>query len=218
MNLNKQLFFVLSLLLLATQSLYSQEDKIGAKKKISIKAKTIPIKKTGSLDFDATKGFKNAYKNSQKTKTQAQKDADLRNKGIITPQMLAEQRLKEKFEKNNLKIPMIDKDLGSFHTKSKNINILSYDFGAIDGDIITIYINGIPVITEYTLDNTFKVFKIPLAIGFNRIDIVAVDEGEFRPNTGRFNIFDDFNATVSSDYWSLAKGAKVTAMIIREKE
>ena len=52
MNFKKQLFFVLSFLLIAAQSIHSQEDKIGAKKKISIKAKITPTKKQGSVKID----------------------------------------------------------------------------------------------------------------------------------------------------------------------
>jgi hypothetical protein len=98
------------------------------------------------------------------------------------------------------------------------MNILSFDFGIIDGDIISIYNNGKLIVNRYTLNEKFRVFKIPLIIGFNRIDIVAEDEGELRPNTGHFSVFDDNKQTVISDRWRLAAGAKVTALVIRDKK
>ena len=64
---------------------------------------------------------------------------------------------------------------------------------------------------------TDKVIKIPLDIGFNKIEILATSEGQFRPNSGAFTLFDNFKKEVFSDFWMLAKGAKVIAHIIRIK-
>ncbi|NVK52812.1 MAG: hypothetical protein HWD85_07735 [Flavobacteriaceae bacterium] len=210
--------FILSILLLVAQSSFSQVDNTSKKKTIVIDAKVIPTKKAKKLDVKSDEGFKNAYKKEQKKKTLQQIEDELLRKGILTRTMLANQRLKAKFEKNNAEIPMVDKDLGSFHTKSKNINILCYDFGIVDGDVVTIYKNGVAIVKNYVLDSKYRVFKIPLTIGFNRIDIVAVHEGRLRPNTANFSVYDDKNKVVTSDFWHLAKGAKVTAMIIRDKE
>lgn len=205
-------------LLFTFQFSFAQVDKIEKKKTITIKAKSTPIKKSNSLDLNNKNGFKDAYKNNQKARDKAKFEQELINKGILTKEMLAKKKLKENLEKNSLKVPMIDKDLGSFHTKSENINILCYDFGLIDGDVVSIYRNGELLISRYTLDRSYKIFKIPLKVGFNRIDIVADDEGIYRPNTGHFSVFDDSKETVISDFWQLAKGAKVTAMIIRDKK
>lgn len=215
MNFNKFLF--LAITLTTIQTISSQEDKIEKKKTVQINATAIPLEKAKSLHINSTNGFKSAYKNSLKTKIQAQIDAELKNKGIITAQMLAQIRMNKNAEKFSFKIPMIDKDLGTFHTKSPNINIKSFDYGLYDGDIVSIYKNGILIIDRYTLKNNSRTFKIPLNIGFNQIEILAIDEGKYRPNTGSFTIYDDFGDIVKSDLWALAKGAKVKALIIRNK-
>lgn len=131
--------------------------------------------------------------------------------------MLAKQRFNKNIERSILNFPMIDMDLGSFRTKSKNINVSSYDFGLEDGDVISIFKNGILIIENYTLQSTLKIFSIPLDIGFNKIEILAVDEGRYKPNTGAFSIYDDFKEVITTDLWVLAKGAKVIAIIIREE-
>ncbi len=210
-------FLLIAVALIISQSISSQEDKVGKKKSININATTIPLEKTKSLNINATNGFKSAYKNSLKTKTQAQIDAELKNKGIITAQMLAQMRMNKNAEKFSFQIPMVDKDLGSFNTKSANINIKSLDYGMYDGDVVSIYKNGILMVDNYTLKSHTKTFKIPLDIGFNQIEILAIDEGKYRPNTGSFTFYDDFGDVVKSDYWALAKGAKVKALIIRNK-
>lgn len=217
MKLTKISFLLIAIAAITLQSISSQEDKIGKKKSVNINAITIPLEKAKSLDINATNGFKNAYKNSLKTKTEAQIDAELKNKGIITAQMLAQIRMNKNAEKFSFQVPMIDKDLGSFHTKSKNINIKSFDYGLYDGDVVSIYKNGILIIDRYTLKNDYKIFKIPLDIGFNQIEIIAIDEGKYRPNTGSFTLYDDSGDIVKSDLWALAKGAKVKALIIRNK-
>jgi len=215
MKLTKFLFVAIATLTI--QSISSQEDKIGKKKSVNINARAIPLEKAKSLNINSTNGFKNAYKNSLKTKTSAQIDAELKNKGIITAQMLAQIRINKQAEKFSFQIPMIDKDLGSFHTKSQNINIKSFDYGLYDGDVVSIYKNGILVVDRYTLKNSSKTFKIPLDIGFNQIEILAIDEGRYRPNTGNFTFYDDNLKIIKSDLWALAKGAKVIAMIVRDK-
>ena len=134
--------------------------------------------------------------------------------------MLRRNLYKKHMEKNSLQIPMIDKDIGVFKTTSVDINIDCFDYGVIDGDKITILKNDIPIVTNYILKREFtdKTIKIPLNIGFNKIEILATSEGQLRPNSGAFTLFDNFEKEVFSDFWMLAKGAKVIAHIIREKE
>ena len=52
----------------------------------------------------------------------------------------------------------------------------------------------------------------------NRLEIIAEEEGSLRPNTGAFKVIDDANRIVIDDLWSLAKGAKVIAIVYREKD
>ena len=217
MSFRQKIFSIVGFLFISTLSLNAQEDKIGKKKTVKINAKTIPIKALNSLQINATNGFKNAYKNTQSKYKKIAEEKALINKGVITPEMLKNQRLKKNLERHNFRIPMVDRDLGVFRTKSPNINILSSDFGFIDGDVISIHKNGVLIVDNYILTAKIKIFKIPLTEGFNKIEITAMDEGEFRPNTGHFVIYDDLKQTFISDLWYLAKGAKVYAMIIKEK-
>ncbi|MBL4644213.1 MAG: hypothetical protein JKY44_11560 [Flavobacteriaceae bacterium] len=217
MSFRQKIFSIVGFLFISIVSLNAQEDKIGKKKTVKINAKTSPIKPLNSLQINATNGFKNAYKNTQSKYKKIAEEKALINKGVITPEMLKNQRLKKNLERHNFRIPMVDRDLGVFRTKSPNINILSSDFGFIDGDVISIHKNGVLIVDNYILTAKIKIFKIPLTEGFNKIEITAMDEGEFRPNTGHFVIYDDLKQTFISDLWYLAKGAKVYAMIIKEK-
>ena len=176
------------------------------------------LKEPKTLDFKNNSGFKTAHKKQQKEYQKKQVEKNLETKGVITPQLLRKMTLQKLSEKHSFKIPMIDKDLGTFRTTSKDININAYDFGLLDGDVVSIYINDIIVKENYTLLNYSKTIRIPLEMGFNKVIIKAVDEGKLRPNTGAFTVFDNYGAEVISDMWTLAKGAKVIALIIREKK
>ncbi len=184
----------------------------------TIAAPAREIKKPKTLGFGNNNGFKTANKELEKKRRKKNAEEDLKNKGIITPALLRKITLQKKAEKFNFEIPMIDKDIGSFTTKSKHINIRAFDYGQIDGDIISIYKNGKPIVENYTLKKDLDFFKIPINHGFNKIEILAIHEGKLRPNTGAFTIYDDYNEIVVSDLWSLAKGAKVIAHIIRLKQ
>lgn len=208
-----------------TSNVFAQMDgSIGGKKKGNsvfgiITAPAKEVKKPKALDFDNNNGFKTAHKEQQKELQKKQAQKDLENKGIITPELLRKITLQKNIEKSSFRFPLIDKDLGVFRTKSKNLNIFAFDYGYyIDGDVISIYVNGDLVVENYTLGLKLKKFTIPLEIGFNKIEIVATHEGKYSPNTGSFTFLDDFDAKVSSDNWALAKGAKVIAMVIREEE
>ena len=219
MNFNKQLLFIVSFLLISLQSITSQEDKIGKKKVVSIKAKVTPVKKPGSLNFDATKGFKNAHKNSLKTKTQAQIDAALKSKGITTKARIDEESFLKAYKKINgrYQYPKIDQDLGSFRTSSKYITIICRDFQYPDGDRVAILNNGITLINSITLQQNYQKFTIPIDTGINRIAFRALNQGTSGPNTAGFKVYDDSNNLISSNEWNLATGATATILIAKDK-
>ena len=218
-------FFFFTIILLSNHQLSAQLDnssKNSAKGTVNILSlkTTKKAKKTTSVELKGNNGFKNAYDKQQEKLKEKQKEEKLNKKGILTKNMLKRNLFKQFMEKNSLQIPMIDKDIGVFTTTSVDINVDCFDYGIIDGDKITILKNNIPIVINYVLKREFtdKAIKIPLDIGFNKIEILATSEGQLRPNSGAFTLFDNFKKEVFSDFWMLAKGAKVIAHIIREKE
>ena len=216
------LFF--SMILVSSYQLSAQLDNSsrnsekGSMNILSLKT-TKKAKKTSSIELNGNNGFKNAFDKEKEKLKRKKSESDFNNKGILTKKMLRRNLFKQYMEKNSIQIPMIDKDIGVFNTTSVDINIDCFDYGIIDGDKITILKNNIPIVINYVLKREFtdKVIKIPLDIGFNKIEILATSEGQFRPNSGAFTLFDNFKKEVFSDFWMLAKGAKVIAHIIRIK-
>lgn len=215
--------FLLIALLSTTIKGFAQFDKPngGDKKGTNIgviKAPVKEIEKPKTLGFDNIDGFKTANQKLQKKYKKQQAERDLKNKGIITPEMMAKQAYKKNFEGKFGNFPKVDMDLGSFHTKSEFVYIKSYDFGKFDGDKVQIAINGKVHTYNLLLTHKIKTVKIPLDVGINKIEVTALNEGDFSPNTGYFAFIDDKNEVIKKDQWMLAKGAKVIAIVVRDEK
>jgi len=193
------------------------------------KGKTIPVKiplkteptkidnKQNLLTFNAEEGFKNALKNAQKNKSLSDIERELKNKGILSNEKMAEERMAKAFKTINGQYKVVDQDLGDFRSNSKYIRIICRDHQYPDGDRVTIYINGIPAVYNIVLDQNYQEFKIPLVKGMNKIGIKALNQGTSGPNTAAFKVYDDAGSLISSNEWNLATGAVASLLIVKDK-
>ena len=217
-------FFVLTCFMLLSTATFSQLDKAKSSKekgktKVIILNNAKEVKKPKSIELDGTDGFKKAYDKEKEKLKKQQKENNLNNKGILSQAKLSEQRFLKAFKKINghYQYPVIDQDLGSFRTNSKSVNIICRDYQYPDGDRVTIYVNGVPVIYNITLRQSYQKFNIPLEIGINKITIKALNQGTSGPNTAAFKVFNDAGMLISSNEWNLATGAKATIIISKDK-
>lgn len=84
---------------------------------------------------------------------------------------------------------------GTTNLNSKNVTFKVWDSGAIDGDIITLNVNGVDVLSNYTL--TGNKLSIPVTLGnsgYNYVILFAHNEGDYSPNTAALSIVDDTGA------------------------
>lgn len=188
------------------------------KKKTIILNNSKEVKKPEAVDLNGTDGFKKAFE-KEKEKLKKQQDEDLSKKGILTKEKLNEEQFLKSFKKINGQylIPKIDQDLGSFRTDSKSVNIICRDYQYPDGDRVTIFVNDIPVVYNITLEESWQKFNIPLDVGINKIEILALNQGTSGPNTAAFKVFNDAGVLISSSEWNLATGAKATLIIAKDK-
>lgn len=212
-------------MLIATTSLgFAQLDRSsngGNSKGTSIgiiEAPVKEVKRPKTLDFDNKDGFKTANQELEKKQRQQAAQQRIKNKGIITPKMMAKKAYKKNVEGKFANFPMVDMDLGSFHTTSKNMFIASYDFGRFDGDKVQISVNGKRIHNNYLLTPKLKTIRVPLDVGINKIEVTALNEGKLSPNTGYFAFVDDQKQIVKEGQWMLAKGAKVIAIVVRDEK
>ena len=106
--------------------------------------------------------------------------------------------------------------MGDFKTSDENINVVFRDHEYPDGDIIQIKVNDKVVINSIILQEQFRGINIELENGFNRIDFIALNQGESGPNTAELKVYTHSGSLVGSNRWNLATGAKATYIVVKE--
>ncbi len=223
MTLNTKPLILPFFLLLVVQLFAQLDNNSGSKEKGKIKAIVLnnskEVKKPNSIELKGNNGFKSAFEKEKEKLKQQQAKNNFNNKGILTKAKQNEERFLKAFKKINGRYiyPKIDQDLGSFRTSSKSVNIICRDFQYPDGDIVTIYVNDIPVVVNIVLKQHYQKFTIPLEVGINKVSFMALNQGSSGPNTAAFKVFNDAGMLLSSNEWNLATGAKATLIIAKDK-
>ena len=137
------------------------------------------------------------------------------NEYFLNPGEAVKKRLNKEKNKNPNKYTG-DSYLGDFKTGSETANILCRDFEYVDGDRVSILVNDQVVIQNLTLNSSFRGINLKLQKGFNKIDFVALNQGDSGPNTAELRIYDDNDILISSNQWNLATGAKATLIIVKQ--
>ena len=109
-----------------------------------------------------------------------------------------------------------DAYLGDIATVSDAANIVCRDFEYVDGDRVRIMVNDEVVVQNLTLDSSFRGIYLKFGEGFNKIDFIALNQGDSGPNTAELRIYDDNKKLISSNQWNLATGAKATLIIVKK--
>lgn len=66
---------------------------------------------------------------------------------------------------------------------SQQVQIFFYDDATEDQDVISVYLNGVWVMENYSLTNKGEAFTFNIKKGYNDLVIFAVNEGKVGPNT-----------------------------------
>ncbi|WP_299391204.1 hypothetical protein [uncultured Gelidibacter sp.] len=141
-------------------------------------------------------------------------DSNLKDPGEIFDKKWNSQAVEQGF-----KMPtMEDQFLGSFRMTGNKANISCRDHEYPDGDRVRVFVNGVVFIPNLLLTGTFKSFDVPLVEGINKIEFVALNQGESGPNTAEFHVFDDNGVLVSSKKWNLLTGVTASVIIVKEGE
>ncbi|NAS30809.1 hypothetical protein GTQ40_07490 [Flavobacteriaceae bacterium R38] len=109
-----------------------------------------------------------------------------------------------------------NQDLGSFRSNGESIQFICRDHRDEDGDRVRILVNGKEVIPNLLLLNRAKNINIKLEKGFNKIDVIALNQGLGGPNTAEFKVYDDNGNIISENIWNLATGVKASMLIIKD--
>lgn len=124
-------------------------------------------------------------------------------------------------EGNNTDPKIFRRDMyfGEFVTESATISISYLDFGEVDADRVRVSVDGVVVAELIQLEGYEKrIFIGLLEDKINHIEIEAINEGVYSPNTGEFALIDEGGKTIVSDQWGLSTGFKATFKVRRVKK
>lgn len=80
-----------------------------------------------------------------------------------------------------------------FESAKKEIQFEIWDDVNVDGDVVSVYLNGKKVLENYTISKDKKILKLNLANDANYIKVVSINEGKAPPTTARIRISDGKN-------------------------
>lgn len=103
-------------------------------------------------------------------------------------------------------------------TEVDKLHVLYRDHQVVDGDRIQVRVNDEIVIFDTMLEAHFKGLHLPLEVGINKVDFVALNQGDSGPNTAELHVYDDDGNLVSSNEWNLLTGYKATVVIIKQAD
>lgn len=126
----------------------------------------------------------------------------------FNPSYVKDKKVKEEYSE--------DAYLGDFKTTGTSVDLFCRDHEFVDGDKVRILVNDQVVYNSVNLIGTYKGILLKLERGFNRIDIIALNQGSSGPNTAEFKLLDDKGKLLTSNEWNLTTGAKGTIIVVKE--
>ncbi|WP_405247937.1 hypothetical protein [Cellulophaga sp. Asnod2-G02] len=106
--------------------------------------------------------------------------------------------------------------LGDIKNNGKFIGIVCRDHEYVDGDLVSISVNGEVVDPKLFLTGAFKGVNVDLKQGFNRIEFKALNEGSSSPNTAQINVYDDEGKLLYANQWNLSAGSVATFIVTKD--
>ena len=103
---------------------------------------------------------------------------------------------------------------GTFTITNDFIIVRYMDFGNVDGDMVKIVLNGKTIYPSLTLYGEYDEVRIPMNMGLNNLEIFALNEGLYSPNTAKFNLYELKRLMISGE-WNLLTGFKAIFIVNR---
>ena len=111
---------------------------------------------------------------------------------------------------------MMDQYLGDFKSNAPFVQVIFRDHEVADGDRVRILYNDREVEANVLLQERFKRLNIDLIPGFNKIEFIALNQGESGPNTAEIRVYDNAGGLIMANQWNLATGNKATLIVVKE--
>ena len=154
-------------------------------------------------DVNESKGFKNKIRMENE-------------EAFINPGDIYLKKLNTKKSENSAPKFKADQYLGDFISSTENVRIVFRDHQEPDGDRVQIRFNDDIIYPNILLTQRYKKMDVKLLEGFNKIDFVALNQGESGPNTAEVRVYDDNGNVMMSNLWNLATGSKATFIVVKQ--
>lgn len=109
-----------------------------------------------------------------------------------------------------------NESLGELYTKSPILRVVFRDFGAIDGDIIKLFLNEKPLRYNIDLRSGGFSYYFELKEGYNRVDFKALNQGTVGPNTAELQVYDHKDKLLTKKEWNLSANETATLGIVKK--
>lgn len=124
--------------------------------------------------------------------------------------------LQKRWDENNMKASGgRDQYLGDFVTNGTFISLECRDHLTVDGDKIQIIVNDAILEHSMTLRSAYQGINIELIDGFNKIEILALNQGFAGENTAKFRVIDYNGVIITAQEWFLSSGFKASFIIVK---
>lgn len=110
-----------------------------------------------------------------------------------------------------------DMDFGVINSNSKTIGFMFRDHMAFDGDRVNVLLNGEIIAENVLLRPGFTTLDVPMEVGFNKIEFVALNQGQSGPNTAQLRVVDVNGNVLANNVWNLLTGVKASVLIVKEE-
>ena len=140
--------------------------------------------------FESLKGFENNIQMENK-------------EAFINPGDAYLKKLNSNKSEGNAPKFKADQYLGDFISSTENVRIVFRDHQEPDGDRVQIRFNDDIIYPNILLTQRYKKMDVKLLEGFNKIDFVALNQGESGPNTAEVRVYDDDGNVMMSNLWNL---------------
>ena len=111
----------------------------------------------------------------------------------------------------------VDQYLGDFKSNAKSVRVVFRDHQHPDGDRVQVRLNDRVFYPNILLQESYKKLDVDLITGFNKIDFVALNQGESGPNTAEVRVYDDQGNLMMANRWNLATGTKATFIVVKDE-
>ena len=110
-----------------------------------------------------------------------------------------------------------DMDFGVINSNSDKMTFMFRDHMAFDGDRVNVLLNGVVIAENVLLRPGFTTLDVPMKVGFNKIEFIALNQGQSGPNTAQLRIADDTGSIISNNVWNLLTGVKASVIVVKEE-